>query len=178
MTSKVIARECSYCKQIFAPRSKKQRFCSGHCWSKYRWQTSLHPCRESVIQIRQANPCATLQDIGNKVGITRERVRQILQTAQLDTYHYRPTYICNQCGEPISRERATKNKLYCSSDCLKQSSRITLPCSYCGTLVTRKVSDFICHKKNHVFCNRHCFGKWWNVRLREIRAMKERKSRN
>jgi len=40
---------------------------------------------DKVIKIRRENPRATLQQIGDEVGISRERVRQILIRAKLPT---------------------------------------------------------------------------------------------
>ena len=54
--------------------------------------------RDLVIQERTAYPCATLQQIADKYGITKERVRQILASANLATRHRKPGYICNNCG--------------------------------------------------------------------------------
>jgi len=40
---------------------------------------------KKVIQIRREDPCLTLQEIGDKVHVSRERVRQILEKAKLKT---------------------------------------------------------------------------------------------
>ena len=41
--------------------------------------------RNKVITLRQKHPSYTLQDIGNEVGISRERVRQILKSEGMHT---------------------------------------------------------------------------------------------
>jgi hypothetical protein len=46
------------------------------------------PVRESVIQTRKSYPCATLQFITEKVGVTRDRVRKILASENLPTRHW------------------------------------------------------------------------------------------
>ena len=43
-----------------------------------------------VIQLRKDNPSFTLELIANIVGLTRERVRQILQTSDMPTRSVKP----------------------------------------------------------------------------------------
>jgi hypothetical protein len=48
--------------------------------------------REKVVEIRKQEPNFTLKEIGIKVGISRERVRQILKSESLSTTHIGSTY--------------------------------------------------------------------------------------
>lgn len=50
-----------------------------------KFQLSQSSTSKKVIKMRKENPRATLQQIGNKVGVSRERVRQILSRAKLPT---------------------------------------------------------------------------------------------
>ena len=43
--------------------------------------------RDPVIKERAANPYATLKQIADKYGVTKERVRQILASENLPTRH-------------------------------------------------------------------------------------------
>jgi len=86
-----------------------------------------------IIEYRKNNPCLTLQQVGNKYGISRERVRQILKRAKEKTtnYYYRGLHqvavVCSQCGKTfylkeydlIDREnRASKTGgRFCSNSC-------------------------------------------------------------
>lgn len=47
--------------------------------------------RESVIEIRKSKPSATLREIGDKVGVSGERVRQILKRGGLSTVSKKTT---------------------------------------------------------------------------------------
>lgn len=54
-----------------------------------KFPLSQSPTNKKVIKIRKENPCATLQQIGDEVGVSRERVRQILSRAKLPTARYK-----------------------------------------------------------------------------------------
>jgi uncharacterized CHY-type Zn-finger protein len=84
-----------------------------------------------IIEYRKNNPCLTLQQVGNKYGISRERVRQILKRAKEKTTHYynnkKVAVVCSQCNkifylkeyDLIDRENLT-NKTggrFCSNKC-------------------------------------------------------------
>lgn len=58
-----------------------------------------------VLNTKVNNPCATLQEIGDKYGVTRERIRQILEPYNLPTgrtIKYMTAHVCPICGEPKS----------------------------------------------------------------------------
>ena len=67
---------------------------------------------EWIISLRQENPDFTLLQIGERVGVTRERVRQILKKHGLQTQstaaaknlipkHLRKGEPCLRCGIPV-----------------------------------------------------------------------------
>ena len=74
---------CIDCGASITERATRCRLCTR------KLQLSQSPIRKKVIRIRMANPCATLQQIGDEVGVSRERVRQILSRAKLPTSHYK-----------------------------------------------------------------------------------------
>lgn len=124
------------------------------------------PREQSIIDTRLHNPCATLQQIGDKYGISRERVRQILyrnkvRTSRLST---RKTYTCNHCGNQF---KSSNPRMFCSIKCYSNSRRVWLICSECGGLIHRMQSLMyrydnpkVHRDKNTVFCNRVCQGKY------------------
>ena len=57
---------------------------------------------EKVIELRTSNPNLTLKEISISVGVSRERVRQILEKNNLPTSHYRPARNCNIETIPVS----------------------------------------------------------------------------
>ncbi len=115
-----------------------------------------------IAKMRHDNPCLTLQQIGNKYGISRERVRQVLakQGAITKHYHEKILYTCLNCG------KVTPNKSgICSKKCKTDYNQITLICDNCGKLFNRVKNDIIRASNNenykgHQFCNNTCFGEY------------------
>ncbi len=117
---------------------------------------------QAIIEIRKSNPCATLKQIGDKIGVTRERVRQILNENRLPTIHWKQKYLCIVCGSEIKeRNRKWKHSAFCSVECGKKYHHPTLICDQCGKAFTRQLS-YILRTKNDAgtFCSRQCYGKW------------------
>jgi len=52
--------------------------------------------RDAVVAARKAKPWWSLQDIAREVGVTRERVRQILLQEGLPTRRYMPKDLIDQ----------------------------------------------------------------------------------
>ena len=52
---------------------------------------------QAVVQMRMDNPGATLQDIGDKIGVSRQRVHRILREHDLQTRHYSQKLIRMLC---------------------------------------------------------------------------------
>ncbi len=132
------------------------------------------PARKQVLALKQSYPCYTLQSIGDKTGISRERVRQILKSAGEHTRAWRPKRFCINCGkELILRHRPHR---FCSRECLSQYHRITLECEQCHKSFSREISATFCydnsHMHNHTFCSRQCLGQWLGTHYSKGRPRK------
>ena len=97
--------------------------------------------RELVKTARLKNPCATLQQIGNDIGITRERVRQILSEEGLNTSAWKQTYYCLNCDKEIATGRK-----FCSKRCDSDYTRIQIECPVCGKCHNPYVMECDCHR--------------------------------
>jgi hypothetical protein len=115
--------------------------------------------RELVIKKRELNPCATIQQIGDEFGISRERVRQILASENLPTRHWvQRRFICNNCGMTFTRAR-NKSRIFCSAKCKKEYYHATLRCDACGQLYSIPyflVQGCIRLGCQHFYCSASC----------------------
>ncbi len=116
--------------------------------------------RQQVVIIRETSPCLTLRAIGNKVGVSGERVRQILNSEKMATRHWtaRSTR-CPQCGGKKSMSARV-----CMS-CHSENHHVWLACDECGILFKRRLTLVLhCIGKDHqehVWCSKKCQGKWF-----------------
>ncbi len=120
--------------------------------------------REQVKEIRIKNPCLTLEQIGERTGVSRERVRQILAEEGLPTKHQgerigskgRKIISCLNCGRP------TPNNKYCSIPCQWIYTHPLVECHQCHKLFRKAQTDILRKGMEHkyYFCNRKCLGHW------------------
>ena len=117
--------------------------------------------RERVEELRMSNLYMSMSAIARTVGISRQRVFQILQEDGLPTKHLarainKYQYSCLACGK-ISTHK------FCSNECKKQWHQIPVVCTRCGKLFFREVHQFLANYRDHsdtVFCSRNCQSRW------------------
>ena len=114
---------------------------------------------QQAVDYRKAFPEMTLKEIGDAVGYTRERVRQILSTENLATRSSgridgKPKSLCGTCNQPVPRRRM----LYCSQECRYPNRETTFICSYCKQSVTVMTSIYNSRasRSSNIYCNRTC----------------------
>lgn len=120
---------------------------------------SGYDTRQKVRELRSTNLCMNMSEIARKVGISRQRVYQILRKEGLPTKHYPKIiqYECAVCGI-ISAHK------FCSDKCKKKWQQIPVICTRCGKLFIRNRHQFLTnypHFNNTLFCSRDCSSKWW-----------------
>ncbi len=113
-----------------------------------------------VYGYRLAYPHSTLKDIGNAVGLTRERIRVILKEANLPTCSVKTIHACPVCGNKVH-----KGHTHCSRVCLyvTKETRINLVCEECQITFYRVRSQAeAAVKRNyqHTWCCKVCQGRW------------------
>ena len=113
-------------------------------------------CTEEVIRRLQELkgqdnlvPWRTFTRIGQEVGYSRERVRQIAVKEDIYPRPFKKDLTCIDCGEPVSG-----NNLRCQSCSLKFRSLPNCRCDWCGLPLYRNT------KQNHNFCSKACQGYW------------------
>ena len=178
-----VTLDCSQCGKEFylcfgdynfrANKNKKQEqklYCSCKCYNEDQkgqsHQTQQTKDRmEKLAKIRWTNPCATLQEMGNRLGVSRERIRQMLNKMELPTRHYTDKKMvgCLECGNPIE-----EGKKFCDRKCQNAYNKILVTCNQCGKLIERIPSVVIFTErrvrmgyKGNFYCDRKCFGRWF-----------------
>lgn len=120
--------------------------------------------RDKLAKMRWMNPCATLQDMSEHFGVTRERIRQVLNEMELPTRHYSEKKMvgCLKCGSPIK-----EGKEFCNRRCQNDYNTISISCSQCGKLMKRKACRTLLTEsrmklgyKGNFFCSKRCQGYW------------------
>jgi AraC-like DNA-binding protein len=114
--------------------------------------------RKQVIELRSANLSMTMSEIARRVGMSRQRVFQILREAGLPTKHCVniKKYQCLECG-------AVSPHKFCSDECKKKWQQIPIICNGCGKLFFRNVTQFLHNYRKHshaLFCSKSCAHKW------------------
>ena len=120
---------------------------------------------EAAVALRKANPYLTLEQIGQQLGVTRERVRQYLKAGGVPTKAKRDPYCCAYCGTPIIPRG---DKIYCSVECRQAAiPKVVSYCDWCGAELVRPEWKENIRRRHapdpnnlHHFCNKTCHGKW------------------
>jgi len=116
--------------------------------------------RTEAVRLGREHPDMTMTEIGRRLGVSRERVRQIFDKANI--------------VRPVRRRRCLDcNNLATSSHALRcafhQWARhhITVQCNYCGRWfsITRRVWNARIPERGYsepkvFYCNRTCMGRW------------------
>jgi len=134
--------------------------------------------RERIVELRQLHPDMTLETIGSEVGVSKERVRQILAKENLPTVSTghsstkeKEKAPCKECGT-LDKTFQTKQSLYCSKECVRiarskywirfhkenPDRRTTYQCSYCGTSKTLRTGIYERQVRNfkNLYCSHSC----------------------
>jgi Zn finger protein HypA/HybF involved in hydrogenase expression len=114
------------------------------------------------VELRSANLSMTMSEIANNVGVSRQRVFQILQEEGLPTKHHviieksQYQYQCLACGTISPRK-------FCSDECKKKWQQVPVVCTRCGKLFFRNITQLLHNYHRHdkgLFCSKHCAAKW------------------
>ena len=120
-----------------------------------------------VVSFRQKYPCWTLQKIASEVGVSRERVRQILSKHGMATKAAQQRFHCRYCNIALAVTNAfgSRTSTGVCRKCYKEYEfYTTLECDECHRLFSRRTALVLIElgKRNyqHVWCGHRCQGKW------------------
>lgn len=109
--------------------------------------------RSEAARLRLLNPAWTLRAIAQELGISRQRVHQVLQGQRLPTRRPSPALPKSPrcaCGRLLSPSRK-------AIGLCRECDVVRVTCQQCG--IERSISRFRASNKQY-FCDRHCFGRW------------------
>ena len=111
---------------------------------------------EKVEGLRKTDPRITQAEMARRIGVSKERVRQILRKKGMAAVPDPLTATCQHCGKKIH-----PNRSFCNQECRSTHSHTALICSECGRSYTIRRNVLNSRKKRgtrHNFCSRRCMG--------------------
>ena len=117
--------------------------------------------KNKIVRLRHRFPLMSNAEIGRKIGVSRNYVREVLQKNHLITRVPRKihTKYCEICGIPIP---IWKRNPVCSSKCRFLYFRIRVTCTYCRVdfyLKRGELSQRYRRGYNNIYCSQSCFRK-------------------
>ena len=147
--------------------------CHSMLWGRDR---KPHPKGENfnrALELRKTTPCLTLQEVGDKLGVTRERARQLLKAGEMPTkhYHYNSKCHCAKCGKKL---KVPSQSGLCH-DCWA-TPLVPLICDQCGVLFYRRQAQVLnpCQPHTGYYCSRQCYGKYFGIHYGRGRQPKDK----
>ena len=115
--------------------------------------------REKIILYKKEHPDWTLAYIGSLIGVTKQRVRQVLLTNNLPTKRLKEyCFPCIVCKTLILSKNTSK--VICSDECKKKLLWVNLLCTNCKISISRLKSVLardLRKKPNKLFfCSKSC----------------------
>ena len=114
---------------------------------------------QAVSESRIKNPCRSYADLARELGISKQRVHQIVVRLQLPRKlklkdRFKDRFSCSECGQ--SRPNAKKAG-YCTS-CRHEKSIVPVSCSFCGKLFSMSKSQLLGRVKRYkgLHCSQRC----------------------
>ena len=116
-----------------------------------------------VLALRLANPQLRMVEIASQIGVSRERVRQILKRAGLPTKFLFDPPQCKSCGQPLPGNiRKSGLCLRCLIASRHPRVYTTFICEICGRPFERRMGE-VKRAQEHGFrirwCSKACQGK-------------------
>ena len=128
---------------------------------------------QATINYRNHYPDMTLEEIGINVGLTKQRVSQILTKANVETRSLKkipaPFPNCQTCGKPVShlqqidaltshQKASVRRRLFCSTACQFPQGKTSTNCHYCNKelIFMTSVYNTRLRRSRFIHCSRAC----------------------
>jgi len=125
----------------------------------------------AVAGLRASDPTMPAAEMARRLGVSRERVRQILGKLGLPANFWPQPALCF-CGKERPHYPSNSHrKPYCSDECKERAATerkgklyVTLVCNWCGSPCPPLLRTYIEWKRRRgqrlFFCDRRCLGSW------------------
>ena len=116
---------------------------------------------QEAVRLSRAHPDWTLQAIGDRMFLTRERVRQLLGEAGIRLAHTVPR--TRRCKEPGCTAWPGTNQTRCPTHPFRPLPRLVLICTECGCTFTRPRYQLRLGVTGNTvgpFCSNECQGRY------------------
>lgn len=118
--------------------------------------------RERLMDLARESPFRSYADMAREVGVTRERVRQILSgIGPAPAATRQQPRLCIHCGEALGRS----NRIGLHLRCVRAYNMISVCCSRCGGLFKRHRTALIASARDPRYTGKqycpNCYGKIW-----------------
>lgn len=115
--------------------------------------------REKILRLKQEHPDWTLLHIGSEVGVTKQRIRQVLIANNISTKRHKEYYSpCIVCENLVLNK--TSSKAICSEKCRQKLFWVELICGHCKEIIVRRKSHVTRDLKKNpdkvFFCSQSC----------------------
>ena len=174
-------KECQYCHQEILRVAKKCPFCKRLCYAYYFLHTQNKKRNKEMVNLLKTGEF-TLQQVGEKYGISRERVRQLYKVTtkkpyttlvekkqrnrrktrmiEVETRKHTVSFYCRDCNQPVfGSEYHPHQKIICKNCYMgyKKELRIWNRINTC----TQCEKPFHPYRStpNQIFCSSACYTK-------------------
>ena len=122
--------------------------------------------KESIKEFRRVDPTRKAVSMAQELGITRERVRQILNDLSLPTSFYAISQTClnKECSNTVPKHRISQT---CSSEYATALRMGEFTCAFCGKIKKMRKSLIQTQKNRYknLHCSRSCSSKgYWKTK--------------
>ena len=116
--------------------------------------------KERIIELRHQFPLHTLQEIGDKVEVSRQYVRKVLYAEGLHTSVPRTVRRPRQCKYCKTFIKA--KKAFCNKECRLAYCDGYYKCSFCHVQFMRKRAEIMLSYRRgfkNLYCSNSCYNK-------------------
>lgn len=126
----------------------------------------MNETKSRAIELRQRHKDWTLKQIGNQLGVTKQRVFAILKLAELPTRSLRLLKQLKRKICPICFAPTPGNQKICPGKCKETFFFVHLKCDFCNSPIRMAKTTYqnrLTQGQKFFYCNNSCKGRGLNL---------------